>query len=163
MQFLFCFVYSHGESTPLKGHTASVRSVNFSHDSQYLVTASNDRLVKVWSIYSQSVLCTLSQHTHWVRCAKWVSIFLIVPVWKVEDSTVVLVFSLFKTCCTSCSSSGTRLNVPWSIPKQTMGKHGGKVYKGLGEQNLSTIYHNQIMFIPWSQNIASHWFVELTI
>lgn len=64
------FIYSHGESTPLKGHTSAVRSVNFSYDSQFLATASNDKSVKVWSVYSQRLLFTLFQHTHWVRCAK---------------------------------------------------------------------------------------------
>nr|XP_034984143.1 POC1 centriolar protein homolog B isoform X4 [Zootoca vivipara] len=61
----------HGESTPLKGHTAAVRSVNFSYDSQFLATASNDKSVKVWSVYSQRLLFTLFQHTHWVHCAKY--------------------------------------------------------------------------------------------
>ena len=38
---------SKGESTVFKAHTATVRSVDFSHDGLNLVTASDDKTVKV--------------------------------------------------------------------------------------------------------------------
>uniref|UniRef100_A0A8D0GQ35 POC1 centriolar protein homolog B n=1 Tax=Sphenodon punctatus TaxID=8508 RepID=A0A8D0GQ35_SPHPU len=65
------YIFSHGEASVLKSHTAPVRSVNFSHDGQFLVTASNDKSAKVWSVPSRRLLFTLAQHTHWVRCARF--------------------------------------------------------------------------------------------
>ena len=34
----------------MKGHTGAVRSVNFSNDSQHLITASDDKTAKVFTI-----------------------------------------------------------------------------------------------------------------
>lgn len=62
---------SKGESTVFKAHTASVRSVNFSSDGQRLVTASDDKSVKVWSVHRQKFIYSLNQHTNWVRCARF--------------------------------------------------------------------------------------------
>lgn len=48
---IFFMVYDvscrKGESTVFKAHTATVRSVDFSSDGQTLVTASDDKTVKV--------------------------------------------------------------------------------------------------------------------
>lgn len=63
---------SKGESTVFKAHTATVRSVHFSSDGQSLVTASDDKTVKVWTVHRQKFLFSLSQHINWVRCARWV-------------------------------------------------------------------------------------------
>ncbi|KAE8296717.1 POC1 centriolar protein-like protein B Pat-interacting protein 1 [Larimichthys crocea] len=60
-----------GESTVFKAHTAAVRSVAFSHDGHRLVTASDDKSVKVWSVHRQCFIYSLSQHTNWVRCARF--------------------------------------------------------------------------------------------
>lgn len=54
-----------------KAHTATVRSVSFSHDGQRLVTASDDKSVKVWSVHRQRFVYSLNQHTNWVRCARF--------------------------------------------------------------------------------------------
>ena len=44
----FCSVFLRkGESTVFKAHTATVRSVDFSGDGQSLLTASDDKTVKV--------------------------------------------------------------------------------------------------------------------
>ena len=40
-------IWSKGESTVFKAHTATVRSVDFSGDGQSLLTASDDKTVKV--------------------------------------------------------------------------------------------------------------------
>lgn len=63
-------LYSKGESTVFKAHTATVRSVHFSSDGQSLVTASDDKTVKVWMVHRQKFLFSLSQHINWVRCAR---------------------------------------------------------------------------------------------
>lgn len=61
---------SKGESTVFRAHTATVRSVHFCSDGQSLVTASDDKTVKVWSTHRQKFLFSLSQHINWVRCAR---------------------------------------------------------------------------------------------
>lgn len=60
-----------GESKVIKAHTAAVRSVAFSHDGQRLVTASDDKSVKVWSVSRHCFVYSLNQHTNWVRCARY--------------------------------------------------------------------------------------------
>ena len=45
-------LYSKGESTVFKAHTASVRHVQFSLDGQSLLTASDDKTVKVTCDYT---------------------------------------------------------------------------------------------------------------
>jgi centriolar protein POC1 len=48
---IFTFQFSKGESTVFKAHTATVRSVDFSNDGQFLVTASDDKSLKVTVFY----------------------------------------------------------------------------------------------------------------
>lgn len=43
-------LYSKGESTVFKAHTGSVRHVQFALDGQSLLTASDDKTVKVYTI-----------------------------------------------------------------------------------------------------------------
>ncbi|MEX0818862.1 MAG: protein kinase, partial [Pirellulaceae bacterium] len=58
------------EFTPLDGHTAAVRSVQFSADGQRLLSAGHDNTVKVWSVENEAPLKTLRGHDSWVRaCA----------------------------------------------------------------------------------------------
>lgn len=67
-------VYSRkGESKVIKAHTATVRSVAFSHEGHKLVTASDDKSVKVWSVSRHCFLYSFVQHTNWVRCARYSS------------------------------------------------------------------------------------------
>lgn len=60
-----------GECAVFRAHTAAVRSVAFSADGLRLVTASDDKSVKVWSVDRQSFIYSLNQHTNWVRCARY--------------------------------------------------------------------------------------------
>lgn len=42
-----------------KAHVGTVRSVRFSHDSSFLVTASDDKTVKIFSTYRQKFRMSL--------------------------------------------------------------------------------------------------------
>ncbi|KAK6487893.1 POC1 centriolar protein-like protein B isoform X1 [Huso huso] len=64
-------VSSKGESTVIRAHTAVIRSVSFSRDGQHLVTASDDKSLKVWSVHRHRFMYSLNQHTNWVRSAKF--------------------------------------------------------------------------------------------
>lgn len=55
----------------LKGHSAPVRSVDFSHDARQLLTASDDKTVKLWSLPSRKFVQSFSGHSHWARSAKF--------------------------------------------------------------------------------------------
>ena len=62
-----------GDSTELKAASgqAAVRSVQFSPDNQKLLTASDDKAVKVWAVQRTKFISSLTEHTNWVRCARW--------------------------------------------------------------------------------------------
>jgi centriolar protein POC1 len=68
--FIFFYLFSKGESTVFTAHSAAVRSVDFSSDGQYLLTSSDDKTVKLWSVHRQKFQFSLNQHSNWVRCAK---------------------------------------------------------------------------------------------
>jgi WD40 repeat protein len=55
------------ELQTLKGHSFSVRSVAFSHDSQMVASGSSDNTIRLWDAKSGSELQTLKGHSGWVR------------------------------------------------------------------------------------------------
>ncbi|KAJ3006890.1 POC1 centriolar protein A, partial [Thoreauomyces humboldtii] len=57
--------------TVFKAHTSAVRAVQFSHDGNALLTASDDKTIKLWSTYRTKFQQTLSGHLNWVRTAKF--------------------------------------------------------------------------------------------
>ncbi|MBC8352054.1 MAG: protein kinase [Planctomycetes bacterium] len=54
---------------PFDGHTAPVRSVQFSGDGSLILSAGHDNTVKVWSVEDASPLKTLRGHDSWVRAS----------------------------------------------------------------------------------------------
>lgn len=59
---------SEGSSVQIKAHQAPVRSVQFSCDGQLLVSASDDKSVKIWSVNDRKFQYAFT-HTNWVRSA----------------------------------------------------------------------------------------------
>lgn len=55
----------------LSGHTHSVISANFSADGKFIVSASADKTVRVWDVYSRKVIATLCGHTEYVTSANF--------------------------------------------------------------------------------------------
>ena len=60
---------AQGKSKVIKAHSGPVRSVCFSPDGTSLVSASDDKNCKIWSVPQYRFLCSLSGHTNWVRSA----------------------------------------------------------------------------------------------
>jgi WD40 repeat protein len=50
----------------VSGHTSIVRSVAFSPGGQHVVSGSDDRLVKVWSMSGRKEVASLAGHTSYV-------------------------------------------------------------------------------------------------
>ncbi len=46
----------------LEGHSDGVNSAAFSHDSTLIVSASDDRTVKIWDVKRAICICTLKGH-----------------------------------------------------------------------------------------------------
>lgn len=70
----------NGDSIVLRGHTAPVRCVDFSfHASSstqearesLLITCSDDKTVKIWTLPQKTFRCSLIGHTNWVRTCKF--------------------------------------------------------------------------------------------
>ncbi|KAF1952617.1 hypothetical protein CC80DRAFT_422011, partial [Byssothecium circinans] len=92
----------------LEGHSDSVRSVAFSHDSTRIASASDDSTVKIWDASSGKHLQTLEGHSGWV--------------WSVafsHDSTRIALALYDSTVKIWDASSGKHL--------QTLKGHSGKV------------------------------------
>lgn len=65
------FLPRKGQTAVFRAHTAAVRSVSFSPNGQQLLTASDDKSLKVWSVQKQRFIFSLKQHTNWARCARY--------------------------------------------------------------------------------------------
>ena len=45
--------------------------MSFSQDCKKVITASDDKTVKIWTLPSKKFLCSLNGHANWVRSAKF--------------------------------------------------------------------------------------------
>ena len=54
-----------------EGHSATVDSVSFNNTGAKFVSASYDRLLRIWNTCDGKRLADLEGHTHYVRCAAW--------------------------------------------------------------------------------------------
>lgn len=63
--------FSQGNSASIKAHAGSVRSVSFSSEGKQLVSASDDKAVKVWNVASIKFEYSFVGHNNWVRSAKF--------------------------------------------------------------------------------------------
>uniref|UniRef100_A0A0A9ZJ51 Uncharacterized protein n=1 Tax=Lygus hesperus TaxID=30085 RepID=A0A0A9ZJ51_LYGHE len=61
----------HGKSIEFKAHFSTVRSVQFSPDSEHILTASDDKSLKLWKTVKRKFVTSLSGHTNWVRFATY--------------------------------------------------------------------------------------------
>ncbi len=71
---------ARGESSDFRGHSAAVRSVCFSPGTggpdgtgggQFILTGSDDKSVKVWTVQRHKFVTSFGGHTNWVRCARY--------------------------------------------------------------------------------------------
>lgn len=65
---IFC---REGKSTTISAHSATVRCVNFASNGRMLLSASDDKTLKVWALPTQRFMFTLSGHMNWVRSAQF--------------------------------------------------------------------------------------------
>ncbi|TRY62723.1 hypothetical protein TCAL_08195 [Tigriopus californicus] len=60
------------DSSVFRAHSAPVRSVEFSpFDSQKLITASDDKSIKFWTVNRHEFITSIAEHTNWVRSARY--------------------------------------------------------------------------------------------
>jgi len=57
----------------LKGHSAPIKSVEFNADGRMLVSAADDKLVKIWSVEEMKFIQSFTGHQNWVKSAQFSS------------------------------------------------------------------------------------------
>ena len=61
-----------GQHSVINGHSAPIRSVDFSSDSKYLLTGSNDKIIKIFNLSDNNRFhSSYVGHNNWVRCARF--------------------------------------------------------------------------------------------
>ena len=104
-----------GSFTTIKGHTAPVRSIDFSSDSRFLLTASNDKIIKIFNLQdNRKFHSSYSGHSNWVRCARFspdnrligsCSDDHTVKIWDIAKRNVVSNFIDHLDCVNTCRFS----------------------------------------------------------
>ena len=63
----------NGKNQLLKCHASPVRSVDFSTNNKFLLTASNDKVIKIFNITSPKIkfISSYTGHNNWIRCARF--------------------------------------------------------------------------------------------
>jgi coatomer protein complex subunit alpha (xenin) len=55
----------------LLGHLDYIRTVQFHHESPWIVTASDDQTIRIWNWQSRTCISVLTGHNHYVMCASF--------------------------------------------------------------------------------------------
>ena len=80
-------------------HTGTVRSVEFSRDAQLLLTSSDDKSVKIWSLPSRRFSAAFVGHSNWVRAAAFSPDA--AQVASASDDCTVRVWDVSRGACTA--------------------------------------------------------------
>lgn len=104
-----------GSFTTIKGHSAPVRSVDFSSDSRFLLTASNDKIIKIFNLQDNKKFhSSYSGHSNWVRSARFspdnrligsCSDDHTVKIWDIAKRSVINSFIDHLDCVNTCRFS----------------------------------------------------------
>lgn len=55
----------------IKAHSQQIRDCDFSSDSRYILSCSNDKTIKIWNFSTNKFIYSFSGHSNWVRSAKF--------------------------------------------------------------------------------------------
>ena len=62
---------SQAKCKEIKAHSQQIRGCDFSQDSRYILSCSNDKTIKIWNFSTQKFIHSFSGHSNWVRSSKF--------------------------------------------------------------------------------------------
>lgn len=60
-----------GYTEQIIAHLSKIRSVHFSSSGNRLITASDDKIIKMWRLSHRNFISSFTGHTNWIRCARF--------------------------------------------------------------------------------------------
>jgi len=60
-----------GYTEQIVAHSMNIRSVHFSNSGNRLITASDDKSIKMWRLSHRNFISSFTGHTNWIRCARF--------------------------------------------------------------------------------------------
>lgn len=60
-----------GYTEQIVAHSSFIRSVHFSNSGNRLITASDDKSIKMWRLSHRNFIKSFTGHTNWIRCARF--------------------------------------------------------------------------------------------